>query len=1012
MHAAAGALAEGRRGNSLAIYEQTADVPLRLPTAVAIGPQDQVYVLDGVHERIVEFHPDGRLARIITAFGDETFHQPVGLYCSPAGELWVADSGAGRVVVGSAAGALQRTISLPAGAEARRHDPTAVALTADGKSAWIVDNDLHRVLRFELESGAFQVFGRLGSGLGQFEYPFQIAVAPGGDLLVSDVINARVQLLSPDGNALRSIGTYGVELGQFHRPGGLAVDTEGNAWVADSITGVIQIFRPDNSLLDVLRGPDDQPLRFDAPLDLAFDRQGRLYVVESRANRVRQVGIERTDRRPSPPPPRGGLAAAGQQSKSCTLCHIEWLPPFSDGRNAGLMDRPVTSKADPAVARAEMCLSCHDGSVADSRRRVWEDHGHATGVAPPESMSVPAHLPLIEGKLACRTCHSAHGSDVPQGDFRRAVLLRVPNPASELCVTCHVDKTRGPRFGTHPTGGMPWAIPEKLVEAGAKVGPNPRELTCQVCHTPHGAKNDHLLVLGTSSNQLCTTCHDQMRPGMFRDGSHAEHPLTAKLNDEQLAAVRDLGTKTGPEGQLVCLTCHKLHHGFGQRFMLADELAEGQMCLRCHSERRQMVGSAHDLRTNFPQERNRLGLTAAEGGPCSSCHLFHRFARTQTPGPGDRDGQCLTCHQPGHCASDQSLPAVNHPSLRCTECHNPHETRFGDFLKVSPAQLCSSCHADKAGLLGGPHDAGLLRAEWCRSGEHAADPCLSCHRPHGDEAHALFRVAPVAGVSPGSAACMACHADAGPDAAGSRALRHPVDRPGAEVPGVMDAPGRAELVNCASCHDPHAPAPQTNFLRDGGASGAELCLNCHADMRHIAITAHSPASLAQHDLNSTACLPCHQVHGHPADVASRRLWPAHLLGAADGAEGVADVLCLGCHRDGGPARQPVTASHPALPMFNMVTAAGDAVLPLFGSDGEVDPHGRITCRTCHLPHGRELGTVAPVTLERTPATAALQPGLRRFAAPNLCTNCHGADALRRFLYFHDPQRRAGGLTEP
>lgn len=1024
--------ADSFRGNTVETFQPGADAqPLRIPSAAAIGADDSLFVLDGVHNRVVVFGQDGAIRRAITGFGDQQFSQPVGLRASPDGNLWIADSGNSRILVGTPDGALVRQIALPAAEDGRQADPTDVAWLPNG-TPWIVDNDNHRLVRANPADSTLQIVGKLGPSLGQFEYPFSIVANRNGDLIVSDVINARVQLLSPDGTPLRPIGAYGVNYGQFLRPTGVALDAQERIWIADSVMGVVQVFLQDGSYVDVLRGADESPLRFEAPLGLTFDKSGALYVVESRAARVSKIAIERTARMAPPTPPvRTGAAPSGQQSKSCTLCHLDWLPDFAGGRDGNLMPRPLSGKDDPAVARAEMCLSCHDGAVADSRRRVWEDHGHRTGVSPPETMTVPGHLPLIGGKLGCRTCHSAHGSEVPQGDYRRAMLLRVPNPASELCISCHTDKTRGPRFGTHPTGGMPWPIPDKLVAAGAKVGPNPRELTCQVCHTPHGAKNDHLLVLGTSTNQLCVTCHDQMRPGMFRDGSHAEHPLTAKLNEEQVRAVHDLGTKMGPEGQLVCLSCHKLHHGHGQRFMLAEDLAEGQMCLRCHSERREMVGTSHDLRTNFPQERNRLGLSPSEGGPCSSCHLFHRFARQTIPGPGDAAGQCLSCHSPGQCAQGKALPAVNHPSLRCTECHNPHNPRNGKFLAAPPAQLCSQCHSDKALLIGGPHDALGSPDKWCLAGAPAADPCLSCHRPHGDADHGLFRVAPVEAPSASAGACLACHPGADPSASGSFALRHPQG----PIPAAFTESKRphvpnadAAAVNCASCHDPHrAPAGAAALLRATTPSGIDLCVRCHTDMTDIVRTAHSPDSLARRQLDSTACQPCHQVHGDATLVSSQRLWPQHLTGlssakspAADsGLVPVGDALCTGCHRDAGPAAQPIIASHPDVKMFDLPGISADQ-LPLFGDCGLVDANGVMQCRTCHLPHGKAVGNVETATPAGTAKPVGEQaPGvtgsaqrlqLRTFEPPNVCTSCHGADALRRYLYFHDPQRRGGALS--
>lgn len=1017
---AAGARADdGFVASPAAVYECVEPLrPLRLPTAVAATADGRVCVLDGVHDRIVVFGRDGGFEREITAFGGVRFDQPVGLRVAADGALWVAGGRDPRVLSGTIDGALLRVFDVPEAAGGRRADPTDAAPTAEGGAFWVADNDNHRIGRFDLRSAAWQFVGGSGIALGQFEHPFQIAVAPDGDVFVSDVINARVQLLARDGAPVRGIGGFGVEPGQLFRPGGVALGADRRVWVADSVLGVIQVFRDDGSLVDVVRVADGSPLRLESPLGIALDASGDVLVVESRANRVRRFTVQRTQRGPIAAPPPRGLPATGQQSKACTLCHIEWMPTFSQRRDAALIAPPPGSAENPFVSRGEMCLSCHDGSVADSRRRVWDEHGHMTGASPPEWMRVPAHLPLNDGKLACRTCHSAHGGGAPTGDFRRAMQLRVENRNAELCVSCHTDKTGGSRLGTHPIGGMPWPVPDALVSAGARLGANDRELTCQVCHTPHGARYDHLLVMGVSSNQLCLNCHDQMRPGMFRDGAHAEHPLEAKLNAEQRAAVQAMNTRIGAEGQLVCLSCHKLHHGKGDRFLLADDLRDGQMCLRCHSPRAEMIGSFHDLRGSFPDERNRLGLTAAEGGPCSSCHLFHRYARQPVPAIGDEPGQCTTCHQAGQCAENKALGAINHPSLRCTECHNPHETRFPAFLHAPPAELCLQCHSDKAGLVGGKHDSGG-DATWCAAAEDASgDACLSCHRPHGDERHGLYRVAPAAGSADGDGACLGCHAAVASGSASTIELLHPAARMSHEhsagLPLSHAADGLSQ-VGCRTCHDPHAPAGTNAMLRLAGNRGYDLCVACHSDMRQIVLTSHSPQSLAANRMDSAACAPCHQVHGDARSVSAHRLWPDSLCAdpAASaewtgGGRNADDTYCLGCHRDGGAVRRPAIASHPDVAMF--APAVGGASLPLF-SNGEHDMLGTIACRTCHDPHGRGTDSPMPLSIEAAEILGK-HPQVRAFVPPNTCTNCHGVDALRRFLYFHDADRRGGPLAQP
>lgn len=1006
------------------------DLPLRIPTAVAVGPDGVVYVLDGAHNRVALFEADGRRRAAWTRFGETALAQPVGLHLDAQRRLWIADSGNHRVLIVDRDGALAQEIRLPREESGHAGDPTDVAVSPDGAFAWIADNDNHRLLRFETAGGAWKSVGSAGESLGQFQYPFQVVRNAAGDLFVSDVLNGRVQWLNAAGAPLRSVGGYGVELGQFFRPGGLALDAAGNLWVADSVLGVVQTFDPEGALIDVLRDESGGVLRLAGPLGLAFDRDGALYVVESAAGRVQKLKVTRSARPPTAPLPRApGRSTTPPQPKACTVCHIEWIAPFNEGRDSTLAPRPVVRPDDPVVARAELCLSCHDGSVADSRLRVWDEHGHRTGVTPPATMQVPAHLPLVDGKLACRTCHSAHGADVPQGDVRRAVLLRVPNRAGELCMSCHADKTRGPRFGTHPTGGMPWPVPDELIAAGARVGPNPRELTCQVCHTPHGARHDHLLVMGTSSNQLCVTCHDQMRPGMFREGGPAEHPLRPLVNAEQAAAIRAMGTALGAEDRLVCLSCHRLHHGKGERFLLADDLAEGQMCLRCHSQRRDMIGTSHDLRTNFPQERNRLGMTVERGGPCSSCHLFHRFARTMTPGPEDPRSQCTTCHQQGQCAQNKRLGSVNHPAVQCTECHNPHEPRFGNFLISRPEDLCTRCHVEQSLVFGGSHDPHRDANAWCPSGPAAGDRCLACHRPHGDERYGLMRVAPAVGQAAHDAACIACHPSTAPDGGGALALLHPRATAGDEAAGLPLVRGDdgAAQIGCITCHNPHSgPSPGGLMLRGGDvASGIGVCVACHSDMRQIVLTAHSPEAFKSHRPESIACGPCHRPHGDAARVASRLLWPNDLLGhsaaasqPSGGAETVAGAHCVGCHRVDGPARPPSIATHPAVAMFNSGEAAGIG-LPLYDAEGQVADHGSLSCGTCHLPHGRPMPDV-PLDAVRTPETRAQRIQLRPFEPPNTCTNCHGADALRRFLYFHDEARRgeaalsgatpAGGLT--
>src|SRR5436309_4805616 len=121
---------------------------------------------------------------------------------------------------------------------------------------------------------------------------------------------------------------------------------------------------------------------------------------------------------------------------------------------------------------------------------------------PPADMKIPPGLPLEDGKITCRTCHTAHA--VPGSEtLAETFFLRVDNSQSQLCQLCHENKSGGPQHGSHPVGPMTVALPAKLKDAGAKAGPKGQELICQSCHGAHGSKADKLLVMGTNESQLC-----------------------------------------------------------------------------------------------------------------------------------------------------------------------------------------------------------------------------------------------------------------------------------------------------------------------------------------------------------------------------------------------------------------------------------------------------------------------------------------------------------------------------
>jgi len=91
--------------------------------------------------------------------------------------------------------------------------------------------------------------------------------------------------------------------------------------------------------------------------------------------------------------------------------------------------------------------------------------------------------------------------------------------------------------------------------------------------------------------------------------------------------------------------------------------------------------------------------------------------------------------------------------------------------------------------------------------------------------------------------------------------------------------------------------------------------------------------------------------------------------------------------------------HPDVPLLNRTQAGQPGHMPTFDVRGEPSPQGVISCLTCHEPHaaGATLETKAEVSERRN---KFLRPAENR----QLCADCHGIEALWRFLYYHKDRR--------
>jgi DNA-binding beta-propeller fold protein YncE len=213
--------------------------PFVSPVAVAFdrhGTTGRVLVVDSSYAAIFAFDLKGNLLGIL---GKDQFTRPVGMAVEPgSGRLIVADAGAHQILVLNPDGSLERRI------------------------------------------------GERGSGLGQFNFPTNVAIDSAGNVHVSDSLNFRVQVLGADLSPRRQIGSKGDLPGYFAQPKGIAFDPSDHLYVVDAHFEAIQLFDLSGTLLMSFGREGRGPGEFWLPAGIHADGQGMIWVADSYNRRV------------------------------------------------------------------------------------------------------------------------------------------------------------------------------------------------------------------------------------------------------------------------------------------------------------------------------------------------------------------------------------------------------------------------------------------------------------------------------------------------------------------------------------------------------------------------------------------------------------------------------------------------------------------------------------------------------------------------------------------------------
>ncbi|MEW6321318.1 MAG: NHL repeat-containing protein [Acidobacteriota bacterium] len=122
---------------------------------------------------------------------------------------------------------------------------------------------------------------------GSFDRPIGVAVAPSGDVYVTDA-RQRVVHLTPSGEVLGEWGREGEGFGEFSNPIGLAIGPDGAVYVSDYEQDRVQKFTAAGGFLTAFGGSGSGPGEFNGPAGLAVDEAGSIYVTDFYNHRVQR----------------------------------------------------------------------------------------------------------------------------------------------------------------------------------------------------------------------------------------------------------------------------------------------------------------------------------------------------------------------------------------------------------------------------------------------------------------------------------------------------------------------------------------------------------------------------------------------------------------------------------------------------------------------------------------------------------------------------------------------------
>ena len=218
---------------------------------------------------------------------DGRLQKPRAVAIDPEDNLYIVDMTA-RIQVFDADGKFQHGWKTP---ESKNGRPSGLSMDRDGRLL-VADTHYFRMLVYDVDGTPIPegtIGGTEGKASGKFGFVTDVVQDSQRNFYIAEYgTNDRVQKFSPTGDFLLQWGSHGEELGQFRRPQNMAIDAKDRIWITDACNHRIQVFDTNGKLLDHWGREGSGVGELYYPYDIVLDEHNHVYICEYGNHRVQK----------------------------------------------------------------------------------------------------------------------------------------------------------------------------------------------------------------------------------------------------------------------------------------------------------------------------------------------------------------------------------------------------------------------------------------------------------------------------------------------------------------------------------------------------------------------------------------------------------------------------------------------------------------------------------------------------------------------------------------------------